>query len=565
MPHGTCGFTPINHCDRSSPSELVSVSNQQTRKARQGGEARRRRKNPLIQKYLSPGKSAGASMFERAAISQGEEPQLKKRKTAKDSEEKRQHATEEKARPRPNTSGRRVVSEGTQPFAFLPLKPQDPAFNPRSAADKFVINDQRHNFMGNTTSSSNTFLSQSDRSSAMDDSISIVSPLTSMDIISSQPSQQTSCDSFRDRSTTYERRTSSTSLSDDIEDPTVHYLNRGSSHPSGFLTQSKRIPSHQRRHKLSRSPRLGTIFEEFDADALPVTQNNRDKTRTLSSIDTTQHEPDDFDIFDGLSDTDLFLSLPVQEAERPQEDTPDLSTSKIALSERSKQSTLQSIDQTGIEEFFAEDWGLFDEENDILEEPDPSIDSATILNQVSSNTQKVQATPTTLAPSGTKAEAKNVHSPDLKPILRPHFPDRVQERSPVLGLSGTNSLRVCFRIGEALNVGIQAVREHQSVIIELYARVRWSFREPRSIKQHFILMDLFHDRPPYLDCTYEGWKGVGLFEDDCARFLERPDHPLICRCMGKLKRDNTSWRLTIANIWEASMDDVEHALAIVQS
>lgn len=306
-------------------------------------------------------------MFERAAISQGEEPPLKKRKTARDSEEKKQHGTEEKARPRPNTSGRRVVSEGTQPFAFLPLKPQDPAFNPRSAADKFVINDQRHNFMGNTTSSSNAFLSQSDRSSTIDDSISIVSPLTSMDIISSQPtssfermsghgrtSQQASCNSFRDRSTTYVPRARSTSLSDDVEDPRVKYLNRGLSHPSSFLTQSKRIPSH-RPHKLSRSPRLGTIFEEFDADALPVTQNSRDKTRALSSIDTTKHEPDDFDIFDGLSDTDLFLSLPVQEAERPQEDTPSLSTFKIASGERAKQSTLQSIDQSGMEDFFAED------------------------------------------------------------------------------------------------------------------------------------------------------------------------------------------------------------------
>ncbi|KAK8182289.1 hypothetical protein BC567DRAFT_219446 [Phyllosticta citribraziliensis] len=127
-------------------------------------------------------------------------------------------------------------------------------------------------------------------------------------------------------------------------------------------------------------------------------------------------------------------------------------------------------------------------------------------------------------------------------------------------------LRTCFRIGEAINAGSQAVRLQQTALIELYARVLSSYREPRpSTKQQFVLMDLFHDRPPYLNATYETWKGVDLHEHDGSVFLAPTHKPRLCRCVGKLWRDNVTWRLEILNIWRATQGDVDYVSGINQS
>ncbi|OJD36698.1 uncharacterized protein BKCO1_1000053 [Diplodia corticola] len=579
MPHSNWGFTPINRRKSPPESELAAP----TQPSQQNQAARRRRKNPLIQKYLSPGKSASASMFERAAISHGEEPQVKKRKTIKHSEGdgKNHGATGNQARPKPNTSGRRVVSEGmrtSKPFAFSPIKPNHPTFNPRSAADKVVassgINDQRpESISKDTPASSNAF------KSIIGDTISVVSPLTSMDIISAHPtssstlenvsaSQQTSCDGLQDYKATNENGRSPADRSDNAGDLQAKYSNHPLGHLFSSTTQSQHIPNHQRVHRLARNPQLGTIVEEAESDALPATHDNDGKcsiSPPANYLKTIEDISDGFDMFDdGLSDTDLLCLVDANEIQLPQKDECGLSTSKFAARGYADEGCPQAVDYLDMDGFFAEDLELSEDENvNAMEAADASIGTATILNQVSSNIQKIQATPTTLFSSC--AEAQNAQSPEHKPVLRPPFPDRAQERSPILGLSGATSLRVCFRIGEALNVGIQAVRERQSVVIELYARVRWAFREPRSVKQHFIFMDLYHDRPPYLDGTYDGWKGVELYEHDSGRFLERSDRPLTCRCVGKLKRDGKSWRLVIASIWEASIDDVEHVLRVIQS
>ncbi|KAK7534858.1 uncharacterized protein J3D65DRAFT_535038, partial [Phyllosticta citribraziliensis] len=150
-----------------------------------------------------------------------------------------------------------------------------------------------------------------------------------------------------------------------------------------------------------------------------------------------------------------------------------------------------------------------------------------------------------------------------KPIVRPPFPSPVKDRSPIVGLVSSMYLRTCFRIGEAINAGSQAVRLQQTALIELYARVLSSYREPRpSTKQQFVLMDLFHDRPPYLNATYETWKGVDLHEHDGSVFLAPTHKPRLCRCVGKLWRDNVTWRLEILNIWRATQGDVDYVSGI---
>ncbi|EON69297.1 hypothetical protein W97_08457 [Coniosporium apollinis CBS 100218] len=150
-----------------------------------------------------------------------------------------------------------------------------------------------------------------------------------------------------------------------------------------------------------------------------------------------------------------------------------------------------------------------------------------------------------------------------RPIVRPPFPCQVQDRSPIICLSATSVLRTCFRAGEALNIGCQAVREGRTVIIELYATVRSSFREPDTVTQHFVIGDLFHDRPPYINAVYELWKGVDLWDYDSSRFLEQSDARRMCRCIGQMKRDDRKWKLLILNIWEASWEDIDYVKDII--
>ena len=71
-------------------------------------------------------------------------------------------------------------------------------------------------------------------------------------------------------------------------------------------------------------------------------------------------------------------------------------------------------------------------------------------------------------------------------ITRPPFSKAVQNRSPILGLTDRTVLRICFRIGEALNAAAVALRENVDAIIEFYARVVSSSREASGgYKQYF--------------------------------------------------------------------------------
>ncbi|GAB7338020.1 hypothetical protein MBLNU457_4389t1 [Dothideomycetes sp. NU457] len=56
------------------------------------------------------------------------------------------------------------------------------------------------------------------------------------------------------------------------------------------------------------------------------------------------------------------------------------------------------------------------------------------------------------------------------PIQRTPFPKPVSSHSPVPGLTSETLLRTCFRIGEALNTGCNAVRNNRHELLELYCR-----------------------------------------------------------------------------------------------
>lgn len=150
-----------------------------------------------------------------------------------------------------------------------------------------------------------------------------------------------------------------------------------------------------------------------------------------------------------------------------------------------------------------------------------------------------------------------------RPIARTKFPVPILDRTSLFGVSNTSALRTCFRVGEALNAGCQAVRNNRNLVLELYARIASSWREPRpSRKQHFIIHDLYHERPPFINGTFELWDQSALWEQDSKPFLEARADGMLCRMIAKMKRDGTKWRLEILSIWQADWEDVEHVASI---
>ncbi|THX84321.1 hypothetical protein D6D05_03228 [Aureobasidium pullulans] len=85
-------------------------------------------------------------------------------------------------------------------------------------------------------------------------------------------------------------------------------------------------------------------------------------------------------------------------------------------------------------------------------------------------------------------------------IIRSTFPEAVKSNSPIPGLTSSLRIRTSFCLGEALNIGCQASREDQNILLEFYCRVMSSYREDNT--QHFVLADLTHDNPPFINATF---------------------------------------------------------------
>lgn len=183
--------------------------------------------------------------------------------------------------------------------------------------------------------------------------------------------------------------------------------------------------------------------------------------------------------------------------------------------------------------------------------------------------------------SGRQASSHPYHWSLTAPIVRPAFPKPVNDRSHILGISSSTLLRTCFRLREALMVGCNAARHGQNMIIELYARVASSYREIEGTrqtgKQFFMLRDVYHEHPPYLQAVFEGWKGVQLLDDDAAAFLacggedereiEDADAGVgkLCRAVGRMRREGKSSVFVMSSVWEAGWEDVEAVQQIVCS
>ncbi|KAJ8063290.1 hypothetical protein OCU04_008520 [Sclerotinia nivalis] len=152
----------------------------------------------------------------------------------------------------------------------------------------------------------------------------------------------------------------------------------------------------------------------------------------------------------------------------------------------------------------------------------------------------------------------------LTPFARPKFPPLVQDRCPVNGLSSQTILRVCFRIGEMLKEGGRCNALGQDAIVELFARVNFSSREPGTTKQHFQFADLFHDRPPFAKGILANFKTTGLAEIESKVFIESSE-TLMTRCLGRLKKDvkNGAWLLHIINVRMTDWEEIRWTRRIV--
>ncbi|KAL8672854.1 MAG: hypothetical protein Q9168_002692 [Polycauliona sp. 1 TL-2023] len=145
------------------------------------------------------------------------------------------------------------------------------------------------------------------------------------------------------------------------------------------------------------------------------------------------------------------------------------------------------------------------------------------------------------------------------PFMRPVFPQPIRDRSHVLGLSSRTVLRTCFRIGEALNAGSDAIRTRKDAVIELYARVSYSERPTGSVKQRFQFADIFSpDKPPFLKGTYGLWKGVSIWDQDSNVFLGEKGKGKMARVVGRIGREEKSrgLEMTVLSIWEVDWEDV---------
>lgn len=158
---------------------------------------------------------------------------------------------------------------------------------------------------------------------------------------------------------------------------------------------------------------------------------------------------------------------------------------------------------------------------------------------------------------------------DTLPFTRPPFPKAIRDRSPILGLTNRTVLRICFRIGEALNAATVASRTNVDAITELYARVVSSSREASGgYKQFFQFGDLFTEKPPFLSGTYTFWKGVGIWDNDSKELVDEPGRGKMVRVLGRIKKrepeqgQGPGVEMVVLSVWEVDWEDVGVAKGI---
>ncbi|KAH8684256.1 hypothetical protein BGZ60DRAFT_162855 [Tricladium varicosporioides] len=155
----------------------------------------------------------------------------------------------------------------------------------------------------------------------------------------------------------------------------------------------------------------------------------------------------------------------------------------------------------------------------------------------------------------------------LQRLIRYEFPQLMQDRCPVIGLSKQTVLRVCFHIGEMFREEARCAAASQDAIIELFARVSFSAREPKTTKQQFQFADLWTDKPPFVQGILANFRTSELADTESKRLIQGRRGQMV-RCLGRLKRakrDPTGWLLHIINIRETDWEEIRWTERIVSA
>jgi hypothetical protein len=172
--------------------------------------------------------------------------------------------------------------------------------------------------------------------------------------------------------------------------------------------------------------------------------------------------------------------------------------------------------------------------------------------------------------SSTSSPVRKVETPKtqiihvIPPFVRSPFPRPVAKQSMIYGVSNKAMIRTCFRIGEIFKAGSSLQSSDTIVYVEFYAAVASSSRCANI--QTFNFADIFFPtRPPFVDGSYEGWKGLQLRDHDSQHFLDVcQTHMKMCRAVGTLTK-TVAGQLTVkvSSIWEATWDDLKWVRGIV--
>ncbi|KAF2098235.1 hypothetical protein NA57DRAFT_77027 [Rhizodiscina lignyota] len=359
---------------------------------------------------------------------------------------------------------------------------------------------------------------------------------------------------------------------------------------------------HRRTSSLAQSPHLDTIHEVSDEDAHSTNayprQESRVKDATHSELQR-KHQASDIsqsgrvdrcgsaeDVFDlcddDLSDTDFLDLLPsgpsgCSGTRLENNATPRVNGHAVAglpaplQSDSNPSSLLQgACERPSDDVLYEDDWvelsdldetvllDIIDADASINSHLEPKDHETAARIQLTERKGSSQTNISELTPS-----VNDTINHPIKPIVRAPLPKPIRDRSPIVGVTPSTLLRVCFRVGEALNVGAQAIREGNSVILELYARVISSYREAHTSKQHFMFADIWARRGPSIKGTYDIWKGSDLWDEDSKVFLDMHGEEKLCRCIARMKREDHEWRLAVLNIWQADWNDIEYVRGIL--
>lgn len=368
--------------------------------------------------------------------------------------------------------------------------------------------------------------------------------------------------------------------------------------PTDSWSHSKAFKSAHRSDRNNNNlPHSQSQIAHEESGRAPPSNSFGSSCAASSRNSQTSVELDAFeDLDDGISDSDLLMFTVDEEAGKGETSCEMSSTFHEALTHQTQGGhiglRLRQREPSAMEKDSRDNWTFLEDDETFFDldfsdgpsssvaEPSSSTDQEShaffiensavtdISRYEPGNTDDLRHPEEGIVPELTLSGALGLnenshHLSNHTPVVRPPFPVQVRDRSPIIGLSSKSLLRTCFRVGEALNIGRHAVRNGKPTIIELYARVASSWREPDSVKQHFVFSDLFHDHPPFMNGVYELWKGVELWDYDSGRFLNPSEQQRMCRCIGKMKRDGKKWKFMVLNIWEATWDDVDYAKGII--